>query len=70
LCNTLAKYVSDYGDTWDTFINAALFAYRTNQNSTTKYIPFKLLYGREAILPMDLQGSENQSNEAMDSQPQ
>ena len=29
LCNTLAKYVSDYGDTWDTFLNAALFAYRT-----------------------------------------
>jgi transposase InsO family protein len=70
LCNTLAKYVSDYGDTWDTFLNAALFAYRTNQNSTTKYTPFKLLYGREAILPMDLQGSENQSNEAMDSQLQ
>lgn len=55
LCTTLAKYVSDYGDTWDTFLNASLFAYRTVQNSTTKYTPFKLIYGREAVIPMDLQ---------------
>ena len=46
--------MSDYGDTWDTFLNAALFAYRTVQNHTTKYTPFKLLYGREAVLPIDL----------------
>jgi hypothetical protein len=63
LCTTLAKYVSDYGDTWDTFLNAALFAYRTVQNSTTKYTPFKLLYGREAVLPIDLQGNEQDNNE-------
>jgi hypothetical protein len=63
LCTTLAKYVSDYGDTWDTFLNAALFAYRTVQNSTTKYTPFKLLYGREAVLPIDLQGNEQDDNE-------
>jgi hypothetical protein len=54
--------VSDYGDTWDTFLNAALFAYRTVQNSTTKYTPFKLLYGREAVLPIDLQGNEQDDN--------
>jgi hypothetical protein len=62
LCNTLAKYVSDYGDTWDTFLNAALFAYRTVQNHTTKYTPFKLLYGREAVLPIDLQGTNQETN--------
>jgi hypothetical protein len=64
LCNTLAKYVSDYGDTWDTFLNAALFAYRTVQNHTTKYTPFKLLYGCEAVLPMDLQGTNQEINKS------
>ena len=54
LCTTLAKYVSDYGDTWDTFLNASLFVYRTIQNSTIKYIPFKLIYGQEAIILMNL----------------
>ena len=55
LCTTLAKYVSDYSDSWDTFLESALFAYRTTQNHTTKYTPFKLLYGHEAKLPLDLQ---------------
>ena len=64
LCNTLAKYVSDYSDTWDTFLNAALFAYRTVQNHTTKYTPFKLLYGHKAVLPMDLQGTNQEINKS------
>jgi hypothetical protein len=71
LCTTLAKYVSDYGDTWDNFLNAALFAYRTVQNHTTKYTPFKLLYGREAVLPLDLQQANHvDDNEPIESQLQ
>jgi hypothetical protein len=71
LCNTLAKYVSDYDDTWDTFLNAALIAYRTVPNHTTKHTPFKLLYGREAVLPIDLQhGSYEESDEPMEKQLQ
>lgn len=68
LCTTLAKYVSDYGDTWDNFLYAALFAYRTVQNHTTKYSPFKLLYGREATFPMDLQQKHMNDNEPMEKQ--
>src|SRR5438552_279023 len=64
LCNTLAKYVSDYGDTWDTFLNAALFAYRTVQNYTTKYTPFKLFYGCEAVLSIDLQETNQETNKS------
>jgi len=36
-------------------IPAALFAYRTLQNNTTKHEPFFLTYGREARLPIELQ---------------
>jgi hypothetical protein len=70
LCTTLAKYVSDYGDTWDNFLNAALFAYRTVQNHTTKYTPFKLLYGHEAMLPMDLQQKHMDNDEPIEQQLQ
>jgi hypothetical protein len=54
LCKTIAKYDSDHGNQWDTFLSSALFVYRTLQNSTTKYEPFQLLYGRQPILPGDL----------------
>ncbi|CAG8805966.1 11165_t:CDS:1, partial [Racocetra persica] len=38
------KYVSDYKDSWNTFIPATLFVYQMVPQSTTKYEPFELLY--------------------------
>jgi len=52
LCETLAK-IAEKDNQWDKHIPAALFAYRTNKHSTTKMTPFKLMYGREAVLPVD-----------------
>src|SRR5436190_1451732 len=52
LCETLAK-VSEGENQWDEHIEEALFAYRTIKHSTTKHTPFYMLYGREAILPID-----------------
>jgi len=40
---------------WDNHISAALFAYRTLQNNTTRHEPFFLTYGREVRLPIELQ---------------
>ena len=59
LCGTLAKYTSDYKDQWDAFLPSALFAYRTLQQSTTKFEPFQLLYGRRPVLPNDLAEHNN-----------
>ena len=54
LCTTLAKYVSDYGNSWNTFLESALFAYHITTNYTTKYTPFKLLYRHKAKVLLDL----------------
>ena len=35
------------------FISSALFAYRTKKHNTTRHEPFYLLYGREAVLPIE-----------------
>jgi len=51
LCESIAKTKRDLQE-WDTVINSVLFAYRTAKNSTTKYTPFYLTYGREARLPI------------------
>jgi transposase InsO family protein len=55
LCTTLAKYAHEQPDKWDSFLSAALFAYRTLPQSTTKYEPFQLMYGRKAMFPIDIQ---------------
>ena len=55
LCTILAKYAEQHNGEWDTYLTSALFAYRTAQQGTTKFEPFELLYGRKAVLPIDLQ---------------
>ena len=52
LCNSLAKVTENIED-WDLNISAVLFAYRTKRHATTGYTPFHLVYGRQAILPIE-----------------
>ena len=52
LCETLAKSLEKENQ-WDEHIESALFAYRTTKHSTTKQTPFYMMYGREALLPID-----------------
>jgi hypothetical protein len=53
LCNSLAK-VKEKEEDWDIHIPAVLFAYRTKRHATTGYTPFQLVYGRQAILPIEV----------------
>ena len=53
LCETINKYVLQYEKSeWDQFVPAALFAYRTKIQSSTKFTPFFLLYGRNEETPL------------------
>ena len=52
LCEGLAK-VTEKENEWDKYIESVLFAYRTNKHNTTKRIPFFMVYGREATLPLN-----------------
>ena len=54
LCDMLAKYSSEYQQDWDVFLPSALFAYRTIQQNMTRYEPFYLTYGRDAVIPIEL----------------
>ena len=38
---------------WNEFIDPALMAYHTTKHATTGVTPFLLVYGREAVLPID-----------------
>src|SRR5947199_4127707 len=52
LCESLAK-VSGKENEWDEHIESILFAYRTIRHNTTRKTPFFIVYGREAILPIE-----------------
>ena len=50
----LAKLIADKEKDWDEYVESVLFAYRTMKHNTTSYIPFYLLYDKQAILPIEL----------------
>ena len=50
----IAKIVSNEDKEWNNFVDATLFAYRTKKHKITGYMPFYLMYRRQAILPIEL----------------
>ena len=51
LVSVLRKLASRDTGNWDTYLPAALFAYRLSIHRITKQSPFAMLYGREATTP-------------------
>ena len=55
LCKIITKTVQNAMTDWDSKLIDALWAYRTAYKVTTKFTPFQLVYGQEAILPVKLE---------------
>ena len=55
LVRILRKTVVDSKRDWDSKLTAALWAYRTTYKVTTRMTPFALMYGLEAILPIEFE---------------
>lgn len=54
LVNTLAKWCEQEPQRWSKVLPAALWADRVTVKRTTGLSPFRLVYGREAVLPVEL----------------
>jgi hypothetical protein len=50
----LSMYVNSYRNDWDGLVDFVTFAYNTSRQESTGFSPFYLLYGREAVLPVDV----------------
>ncbi|XP_019265385.1 PREDICTED: uncharacterized protein LOC109242945 [Nicotiana attenuata] len=55
LCNLLKKVVSKSKRDWHDKIEEALWAYRTTHRTPTQATPYSLVYGVEAVLPLERQ---------------
>ena len=51
----LEKSVNSDQNDWDEKLDSILFAYRTSRHDTTKFTPFYLMFGREAVLPIEME---------------
>ena len=51
--NGLTKICNSQRNDWDLRVNAVLSAYRTTCKKLTRHAPFSLVYGQEAVMPME-----------------
>ena len=51
----LRTFVDGNPEKWDQFLDAALWSMRSKRQATTKFSPFKVLYGREPKFPIEIE---------------
>ena len=55
LAQILSKVTEHQGKNWDLELPSALWAYRTSLKTGTGFTPFHLVYGKEALLPVEVE---------------
>ncbi|MCO5566459.1 hypothetical protein L7F22_020137 [Adiantum nelumboides] len=55
ICKIITKQVVSKPKDWDKHLSAALWAYRTSFRTSLGYTPYHLVFGKEAILPIEVQ---------------
>ncbi|MCO5591661.1 hypothetical protein L7F22_045652 [Adiantum nelumboides] len=70
IAGIIRKMVESKPKRWDNFLDGAIWAYRTTYRDATQFTPFHLVYGQEALQPIELNiptikltGRQEQSND-------
>ncbi|MCO5576269.1 hypothetical protein L7F22_030078 [Adiantum nelumboides] len=54
IAGIIRKMVESKPKCWDNFLDGAIWAYRTTYRDATQFTPFHLVYGQEALQPIEL----------------
>ena len=54
----LVKFVSEKKENWDEYLDTCVYAYNTSVHESTSFSPFEIMYGRRAVLPIDIEMDE------------
>ena len=55
LVQILTNVTEDHGKNWDLEVAGALWAYQTSMKTDIGFTPFCLVYGKEALLPIEIE---------------
>ena len=58
----IVKNVNEKKEDWDVYIDCHVFAYNTAKHASSLYSPFEVMFGRKAILPVELSYNEEGEN--------
>ena len=69
ICKIITKHVGDKPQTCNKYLGAALWAYCTSFKTALKHTPFYLVYGKEALLRIEVDLASLKCLERMDDNP-
>ena len=59
------KFVQEKKETWESYLDTCIYAYNTSRHESSLFTPFELMFGRKAVIPVDLDnGSEHAQPDA------
>ena len=61
----LVKFTHDKKNEWDLFLETCVFAFNTSKHESSLHIPFELMFGRRALIPIDVETEKNEGNELL-----
>ena len=58
----LAMFAAENQDDWDDLLPAVMMAYRSSFHESTGFSPYRLMFGEECTLPMDVSFQRQESD--------
>ena len=59
LQNMLCKYIGTKKEQWEQYLDTCIYAYNTSIHESTRFSPFKLMFTRKPVLPIEINMGES-----------
>ena len=50
----IVKFIDKRKEQWEDYLDTCIYAYNTSKHESSKYTPFEVMFGRRAVLPVDI----------------
>ena len=60
------KFCEGRKNSWDAHLDTCTYGYNTSRHNSTKFTPFQLMFGRKAVLPVELEMQTGSSDEVLE----
>ena len=61
----LTKFIKNKKSAWENYLDTCIYAYNTAVHESSRFTPYELMFGRKAILPIDLEFADQEASDIL-----
>lgn len=61
----LTKFISTKKSQWEDYLDTCVYAYNTSVHESSRFTPYELMFGRKAVLPIDLEVAKQDASDVL-----